>query len=135
MIRHRLQRVLHVVWIAGLLSAAGSFLQTRPAMAAKEVMIIEMEGPINPGTAMYVERGLKKAAEAQAEYDAKMKDMREADELTGGSGSGEVEVLKTEPDVVVVQNVVMGDEGKLHERTDRKAEVVDKLAGIVNERI
>ena len=66
MIRHRLQRVLHVVWIAGLLLAVDSFLQTRPAMAAKEVMIIEMEGPINPGTAMYVERGLKKGAEAGA---------------------------------------------------------------------
>ncbi|MBW1798052.1 MAG: nodulation protein NfeD [Deltaproteobacteria bacterium] len=31
------------------------------APAGNEVMIIELEGPINPGTAMYVERGLKEA--------------------------------------------------------------------------
>lgn len=62
MIRHPLQAVFFGVWIACLLLVGGAFLDARSAMAAREVMIIEMEGPINPGTAMYVERGLKRAA-------------------------------------------------------------------------
>ncbi|GAF79954.1 unnamed protein product, partial [marine sediment metagenome] len=36
------------------------------ALAENEVFIIELEGPINPGTAMYVTRGLEKAAEQGA---------------------------------------------------------------------
>ena len=36
------------------------------AQAGKEVMIIELEGPINPGIAMYVERGLDKAGKLDA---------------------------------------------------------------------
>ncbi|MDZ7699615.1 MAG: nodulation protein NfeD [Deltaproteobacteria bacterium] len=32
-----------------------------------ELRIIELEGPINPGTALYVERGIQEAAEAKAE--------------------------------------------------------------------
>ncbi|TET82385.1 MAG: nodulation protein NfeD, partial [Desulfobacteraceae bacterium] len=36
------------------------------ALAENEVFIIELEGPINPGTAMYVIRGLEKAAEQGA---------------------------------------------------------------------
>jgi membrane-bound serine protease (ClpP class) len=35
-------------------------------LAGNEVMIIELEGPINPGTAMYVERGLKEAEKRDA---------------------------------------------------------------------
>ena len=34
----------------------------RAAFAGKEVMIIELEGPINPGTAIYAARGLERAA-------------------------------------------------------------------------
>ena len=37
-----------------------------PAMAENEVFIIELEGPINPGTAMYVTRGLEKAVKQGA---------------------------------------------------------------------
>jgi membrane-bound serine protease (ClpP class) len=36
------------------------------AMAENEVFIIELEGPINPGTAMYVTRGLEKAVKQGA---------------------------------------------------------------------
>jgi len=36
------------------------------ALAGNEVMIIELEGPINPGNAMYVERGLKEAEKRDA---------------------------------------------------------------------
>jgi len=36
------------------------------ALAQNEVVIIELEGPINPGTAMYVTRGLEKAAKQGA---------------------------------------------------------------------
>ena len=36
------------------------------ALAGNEVMIIELEGPINPGTAMYVVRGLEKARDQGA---------------------------------------------------------------------
>jgi membrane-bound serine protease (ClpP class) len=36
------------------------------ALAGNEVMIIEMEGPINPGTAMYVSRGLEQAKKRAA---------------------------------------------------------------------
>ncbi|MBW2120009.1 MAG: hypothetical protein JRH09_19100 [Deltaproteobacteria bacterium] len=45
------------------LGLLGLFLPGTPesSPAGNEVMIIELEGPINPGTAMYVERGLKEA--------------------------------------------------------------------------
>ncbi len=36
------------------------------ALAGNEVMIIELEGPINPGTAIYVERGIKEAEKRNA---------------------------------------------------------------------
>jgi membrane-bound serine protease (ClpP class) len=36
------------------------------ALAGNEVLIIELEGPINPGTAIYVERGLKEADKRNA---------------------------------------------------------------------
>jgi membrane-bound serine protease (ClpP class) len=35
----------------------------KQVLAANEVMLLELEGPINPGTAMYVERGLEEARE------------------------------------------------------------------------
>ncbi|MBW1706732.1 MAG: nodulation protein NfeD [Deltaproteobacteria bacterium] len=46
----------------------GLFVPGAPqvALAGNEVMIIELEGPINPGTAMYVERGLKEAGKRNA---------------------------------------------------------------------
>ncbi|MBW2616636.1 MAG: nodulation protein NfeD [Deltaproteobacteria bacterium] len=45
------------------LGLLGLFIPGTPesATAGNEVIIIELEGPINPGTAMYVERGLKEA--------------------------------------------------------------------------
>jgi len=36
------------------------------ALAGNEVVIIELKGPINPGTAMYVERGIKEAGKRDA---------------------------------------------------------------------
>ncbi len=52
--------------VVGLwLFSAGLMIPGMPTcvIAADEVMIIELDGPINPGTAMYVTRGLKKARE------------------------------------------------------------------------
>ncbi len=45
------------------LAAAGMlvFGTSKGALAGDEVMIIELEGPINPGTALYVTRGLEQA--------------------------------------------------------------------------
>jgi len=37
-----------------------------PEGSGREIMIIELEGPINPGTAMYVIRGLERAEEQEA---------------------------------------------------------------------
>ena len=46
----------------------GLFVLVTPqgALAGNEVLIIELEGSINPGTAMYVERGLKEADKRDA---------------------------------------------------------------------
>ena len=58
-------------WIAGLLMLA-FFSLSGPSIAQPEsperplAFIIELEGPINPGTAMFVVRGLEKAKEANA---------------------------------------------------------------------
>ncbi|MCP4666234.1 MAG: nodulation protein NfeD [Deltaproteobacteria bacterium] len=61
MIRHCGKTLLYFFLI--ILVGAGLLMLVAPkgAMASNEVMIIELEGPISPGTAMYVKRGLEQA--------------------------------------------------------------------------
>ncbi|HDZ89074.1 MAG TPA: nodulation protein NfeD [Deltaproteobacteria bacterium] len=59
--------ILSLVLIALILFPGWSVADTpNPDSTNREVMIIELEGPINPGTALYVLRGLEKAKEEGA---------------------------------------------------------------------
>jgi len=53
--------------LMGLISIATAFfMPSRGAANEREVMIIEMEGTINPGTAMFLTRGLKEAESGES---------------------------------------------------------------------
>ena len=61
-----LKRHWAYVFFLGLVTLIAAMSVTGAGSAEGEVMILELEGPINPGTAMYVERGLKEAGERGA---------------------------------------------------------------------
>ena len=59
--------VLYFFLLISLISMCITILGTpQCALAGNEVLIIELEGPINPGTAIFLTRGLQKAQEERA---------------------------------------------------------------------
>jgi membrane-bound serine protease (ClpP class) len=66
MVEHRTAQALCLMIINLVISAVLMVGTPGIAAAENEVVIIELEGPINPGTAMYVTRGLEKASDKGA---------------------------------------------------------------------
>ena len=66
MANQRFGSLLHIVLITLTCLSIGGFGAPTMALAENEVMILELEGPINPGTAMYVTRGMEAAAKQGA---------------------------------------------------------------------
>ena len=61
MAKHRAAPLFILMMIGLVISGILVFGTSGMAVAENEVLIIELEGPINPGTAIYVTRGLEKA--------------------------------------------------------------------------
>ena len=66
MAKHNTAALIGFVLIGLVILGIPFFGTPRMALAENEVFIIGLEGPINPGTAMYVTRGLEKAAKQGA---------------------------------------------------------------------
>jgi membrane-bound serine protease (ClpP class) len=66
MAKHNTAALIGFVLISLLIWGTPVFGTSEIALAEKEVFIIGLEGPINPGTAMYVTRGLEKAVKQGA---------------------------------------------------------------------
>ena len=66
MVEHRTAQAFCLMIIGLVISAVLMVGTPGIAAAENEVVIIELEGPINPGTAMYVTRGLEKASDKGA---------------------------------------------------------------------
>jgi len=66
MLKHGTAALFRFVLIGLLVMGSLVFGKPERALAENEVFIMELEGPINPGTALYVVRGLEKAAKQGA---------------------------------------------------------------------
>ena len=66
MIRNRANAIFFLALISLVCLGMPIFGTPKFVLAVNEVIIIELEGPINPGTAMYVIRGLEKAKKQEA---------------------------------------------------------------------
>jgi len=66
MVKHRATAFFCFALISLMGLGMPNIVSPQEPLAGKEVMIIELEGPINPGTAMYVIRGLERAKKTGA---------------------------------------------------------------------
>lgn len=67
MAKVRTSAFFYLVFISLIGLCIPSFGTPEKALGGREVVIIELEGPINPGTAMFVVRGLDEAKDREAE--------------------------------------------------------------------
>jgi len=66
MAKHGTAAFSYIIFLSLAILGISGFGTPGMALAENEVFIIELEGPINPGTAMYVTRGLEKAVKQGA---------------------------------------------------------------------